>query len=74
MRMQLSIADLCAVDVTGGPKGISRSSRGMLHVFFKSDIHLHVHSFHGLNIASSPPLPRLGGRGSFKICTLHRFT
>jgi hypothetical protein len=52
--MQLSIADLCAVDPTGGSKGISRSLLGMLHVFFNSDSHLSVHSFYGSNISSFP--------------------
>jgi hypothetical protein len=59
MCMQLSIGDLCAVDRTGGSKGISRSSLGMLHVFFNSDSHFNVHSFHGSNISSLPLYPSL---------------
>ena len=59
MCMQLSIADLCAVDRTGGSKGISRSSLGMLHVFFNSDSHFNVHSFHDSNISSLPLYPSL---------------
>jgi len=60
MCMQLSIADLCAVDRIGGSKGISRSSLGMLHVFFNGDSHFNVHSFHGSNISSLlPPFPSL---------------
>jgi hypothetical protein len=57
--MQLSIADLCAVDRTGGSKGISRSSLGMLHVFFNSDSHFNAHSFHDSNISSLPLYPSL---------------
>lgn len=57
--MQLSIADLCAVDLTGGSKGISRSSLGMLHVFFNSDSHFNVHSFHGSNMSPLPLYPSL---------------
>jgi hypothetical protein len=59
MCVQLSIADLCAGDFTGRSKGISRSSLVMLHVFFSSDSHFNVHSFHGSNIASFPLFPGL---------------
>ena len=59
MCMQLSVADLCAIDPTGGSKGISRSSLGMLHVFFNSYSHFSVHSFHGSNISSLPLYPSL---------------
>jgi hypothetical protein len=59
MCMQLSIADLCAVEPTGGSKGISRSLLGMFHVFFNTDSHLSVHSFHGSDTSSFPLYPSL---------------
>jgi len=67
MCMQLSIADLCAVDRTGGSKGISRSSLGMLHVFFNGDSHFNVHSFHGSNISSLPLYPNLEAEVHLKV-------
>ena len=51
----------------GGSKGISRSSLGMLHVFFNGDSHFNVHSFHGSNISSLPLYPSLVAEVHLKV-------